>query len=172
MYNKAEATQLFFNNQMGLGRTYQNLLNNNPQGVTLESIRNSNFLTSLDAQYLQTLNQEFAKIDKNNDEKITQQEFTDMISTMSTKGFTYEQLLTMSNQMGISETQKKLLDDVVANLNKVDLNHDGKISESEINNFMTNKEIKDKKEEYSEITASTFSIFYDGSDEADETEAT
>ena len=54
-----------------------------------------------------------------------------------------------------------LLDTVLSNFNEIDTNHDGRVTQGEINAFRINKEIKQVKEEYPRIDPTKMSIFYE-----------
>ena len=53
----------------------------------------------------------------------------------------------------------KLLDTVLSNFTKIDTNHDGRITQSEINAYRINEELKDVKEKYPRINPTQMSMF-------------
>lgn len=169
MYSRTDVSQLFLTNKIGLQKVFKTLITSNTDGVTYDDIDDADFETSLNAQYLKTLTRSFEEFDDNDDDKISQKEFNTMMKVLSIQGYTSDQLQTLSNRVGISQTQKELLNEVIANLNSVDTNHDGRVSETEINTYMVNKEISEGQKDLEEDLSDQFSIFYsDSSSDSDD----
>ena len=56
-----------------------------------------------------------------------------------------------------------LLDTVLSNFNEIDLNHDGRVTQAEINAYRINQDIKKVKDKYPKIDPTRMSVFYESS---------
>ena len=72
---------------------------------------------------------------------------------------TYNELTQLCSNGG--STMSSLLDTVLSNFNEIDENHDGRVTQSEINAYRVNQDIKDMKKEYPRINPNNMSMFYD-----------
>lgn len=62
-----------------------------------------------------------------------------------------------------------LLDTVLSNFNVIDTNHDGRVTQGEINAYRINQEIKDVKEKYPKINPTQMSMFIESDVANDDT---
>lgn len=165
MFEKIQSQQVFLNTATGLQRVFELLNTNNAAGISLNDINNiQNFtnLTSSDVPFIQFLNSEFKTFDADNDGIISSEELNKVLSSFQEKGFTYEQLFNIINQtnMYMSKSQQEMLENVLENFKKIDTNFDGKVSQSEIDNYNMNKEIDEMKSELNKFKAEDMSTFY------------
>jgi len=172
--DKYNSNQLLLNTKFGLQRVFDALNKTDLNGVSLEDFVNQNQIAISDLPFSDLLKLNFSNVDADKNQVISSEEMTTLLNSIDKQGLTYAQLQALSGQAGLSATDsKKLLDEVVENFNKVDTNHDGKVSETEINAYKYNKEVEDKKTEFCEFKASNISIFYaeDSTTASDSTDA-
>jgi len=170
MYSdKYSSSQLFLNSKLSLQRVYTALNNTDLNGISLEDFANQNQLALSDLPFSNLLQANFKNLDTDKNEVLSSEEITTMLNSIDKQGLTYEQLQALIGQTGTSASgSKKLLDEVVENFNKVDTNHDGRVSEAEINAYKFNKEVTDKKDELYAFKASDISVFYEADSSIDE----
>jgi len=163
MYSdKYSSSQLFLNSKLTMQRVYASLNNTELNGVSLEDFVNQNQLAITDLPFSNLLQTDFKNLDADNNDVISSEEITSLLNSIDKQGLNYDQLQALVGQAGLSASgSKKLLDEVVENFNKVDTNHDGRVSEAEINAYKFNKEVNDKKDDLYAFKASDISIFYE-----------
>jgi len=162
MSQRLNGSGLFIQAIQGLTSNYAQLMvGNSEKGLTLDSITNpgddvnKNLLNSSFTSYLTT---NFSSIDKDNDGIITSDELQNYTNSMANGGMTLEQLYQLCSQYGYANSQ---LEEVIANFNKIDKNHDGKVTNAEISAFGIDQEYDEIKDKYKRVSeASTASIFY------------
>ena len=173
MLEKVNLNQTLINTLMGFNRVYQNLNTDEVNGLTKDELAKLTSLTGYDLPFAQMLSNDFSKIDKNNDGTISTEEYQKLLSSFQTNGVTYEQLYNLVSQnYGIGN--KSLLETVLNNFSKVDKNHDGRVTEIEMNTYLADTEIDKKKTELFDRSLDDMTIFYGGStvDAASETDDT
>lgn len=167
MTYRTSSQPIFATLQVGLNSVFNQLQSNNT--LTLQSLQNATNLGSNHLPFSQYLQQNFSSIDKNNDNKITQNEFNVMVNGLSNDGLTMQQLYSLASQSGYSsDSQKELIEKVLSNFNKIDENGDGKVSQAEIDKFMLNKEKEEKMAELNKVKTSDYTMFYGDTTETTE----
>ena len=162
--DKYNSSQLFLNTKFGMQRVYDALNKTDLNGVSLEDFINQNQIAISDLPFSDLLKLNFSNVDADKNQVISKEEITTLLNSIDKQGLTYNQLQALSGQAGLSiNDSKKLLDEVVQNFNKIDANHDGRVSEAEINAYKFNKEVDDKKKELCDFKASDISVFYEES---------
>ncbi|MBR2069620.1 MAG: EF-hand domain-containing protein [Candidatus Gastranaerophilales bacterium] len=154
-------SSLFTSAISGLNSNYLLLLNG-ASGLTLDNI-----LHPQDDAVKYTVNQTFRSymmnnfnsIDIDGDGQITTKDVDKYVTKLKTQGMTYQELTQLCSTS--SGSMSSLLDTVLSNFNEIDANHDGRITQGEINAYRINDEIKDMKEEYPKIDPTKMSMFYD-----------
>ena len=110
----------------------------------------------------------FNNIDLDGDGKISTDDLSNYATKLKTQGMTYNELSQLcANGTG---SMSSLLDTVLSNFNEIDTNHDGRITQGEINAYRINEEIQDVKDKYPKIDPTQMSMFYE-SKAANETES-
>ncbi|MGD9580665.1 MAG: EF-hand domain-containing protein [Vampirovibrionia bacterium] len=167
MISKVQSQTLFSNAQYGINRVFSLLKEDDSNGLTKSSLTDLSSMTAYDYPFAQLINSNFTTLDTDNDGVISVEELNKMITNMQSKGMTKEQLLSLSAMQGVSGTEesKEMLSTVIENFSQVDTNGDGCVSQNEIDAYMMNKEIDDKKEKLTEVKDTDMTTFY-----ADETE--
>lgn len=153
------ASSLFASSFYGLQNAYQYAMPKDGTGVTQSDLlSNKNGILGLQnspfSSYMAT---SFTQIDKNKDGKITSDEMSNLMTTFSKQGMSYQQLTALSGSAGVDSKQ---LNNIMSNFKKIDKNGDGKVSMDEINYYQANKEITDKITELKAKKSSDFSICY------------
>jgi len=157
------ASSMFMNAYYGLQTAYQYALPEDGTGVTQSDLlNNKNSLLALQStpfsSYLVT---NFSDVDKDKNGTITNTEMSELMTTFSQQGLSYQQLMALSGSSGISSTD---LNNVLTNFRKIDKNGDGRVSMTEINYFNANKELDDKIVALKNKRADDISIFSDNKD--------
>jgi Ca2+-binding EF-hand superfamily protein len=162
MYSNFQSQQIFLNTETGLKRIFQLLLKENPAGINMSQLTQTANFTQSDVPFIQFLAGQFSKIDKDNNATLSEKELSEMIKGFQNNGFTQEQLMHLAaqyNQFG-TDKSKELIETVLENFKKVDSNQDGKVSQAEIDNYMLEKEVNEKKDKLNAFKASDISTFY------------
>lgn len=148
----------------GLTNTYSTLMSahsSSGKGLTLNDLANvsSNTLMSLGSNYsfLQYLTSNFASLDKDGDGEITSADLNNVMSTMQSKGLTYNEIQSLCTS-GNGDTS--LLSTVLTYFNKIDANGDGRVTSEEITKFSYDCQRYDVEAKYKSYKASSASLFY------------
>ncbi len=162
MYDRTRVQQLYSNTGMGLNRVYQQLSTGNINGINTEDLAELDNLSLSDLPFVELIKNEFSAVDSNSNGKITKEEMDKMLLQMQNNGLSYQQLQILASQSvnSVGLISKDLLEKTLQNFDKIDKNNDGKISDSELNTYLIDKEIKEKKDKLTEFTASSISVFY------------
>ena len=107
--------------------------------------------------------------DLDGDGKIGVNDVNNYVTKLKTQGMTYNELTQLCGNS--ASGMSSLLDTVLSNFTKIDTNHDGRITQSEINAYRINEQIKDVKDKYPKINPTQMSMFYE-SKVADDTKTT
>ncbi len=159
--DKYNASQLSLNTKLGLQRVYNILNKTNLNGLSIDDFANLDDVAYSDLSFSDLLKLNFNNLDTDKSQIVSNEELTDLLNSIDQKGLTYSQLQALSMQVGNSASDsRKLLDEVIQNFNKIDIDNDGKVSEAEINTYKLNKEVEDKEKELCEFKASDITIFY------------
>lgn len=163
-------SSLFSGAISGLNSNYLLLLNG-ANGLSLENILNpdENALKyTVNQSFRSYLMTNFNNIDMDGDGQITSKDMTNYTAKLKTQGMTYNELTQLCANG--SSSMSSLLDTVLSNFNEIDTNHDGRITQGEINAYRINQEIKDIKEKYPKINPDKMSMFYETTSTQDSTD--
>ena len=147
----------------GLTNTYSYLASLYPEdGVTVKNITaarndNKNYLT-LNQSFASYLQNNFSNFDKDGDGKISADEMSNFAKTISKSGISKAELSQLAASGAYSSSSlSKILD----NFDEIDANHDGRITNAEINAYSTNcaKQEKMDEDNYRKAT-SGMTVFY------------
>lgn len=154
-------SSLFTSAIAGLNSNYLLLLNG-ADGLTLDNILNPQSDTikyTVNQTFRSYMLTNFNQIDMDGDGKINTNDVNNYVTRLKTQGMTYNELTQLCANGGSS--MSSLLDTVLSNFTKIDTNHDGRITQSEINAYRINEEMKDVKEKYPKINPTQMSMFYE-----------
>jgi len=154
-------SSLFTSAISGLNSNYLLLLNGS-NALTMD-----NLLHPSDDAIKYTVNQTFRSymmtnfnnIDLDGDGKISTTDVNNYVTKLKTQGMTYNELTQLCTANG--STMSSLLDTVLSNFNEIDTNHDGRITQGEINAYRINQDIKDMKDKFPQINPEKMSMFYE-----------
>lgn len=148
----------------GLTNTYSTLMSahsTSGKGLTLNDLSNvsTNTILSLGTNYsfLQYLTTNFASLDKDGDGEITGSDLNTLMSTMQSKGLTYNEIQSLCLNGNGDNT---LLSTVLTYFNKIDANGDGRVTSDEITKFSYDCQKYDVEAKYKSFKASNTSLFY------------
>lgn len=154
---------IFANALSGLTSTYSILAKNsaNGGGITIEDLTNpsSTVLQQLggNMSFAQFLSSNFASIDKDGDGKISSTDLSNLTNKLSQNGLTYQEICQLSSSgMGSSDT----LSNVLTYFSQIDTNKDGRVTNSEIQQFGLKADEEKLKTEYQTFKPSSMSVFY------------
>ncbi len=154
-------SSLFTGAISGLNSNYLLLLNG-AQGLTLDKILhpdNDSIKYTVNQTFRSYMMTNFNQIDVDGDGKISTKDVDKYVTKLKTQGMTYQELSQLCGNS--SSSMSSLLDTVLSNFNEIDANHDGRITQGEINAYRINDDIKEMKKEYPKIDPEKMSMFYD-----------
>ena len=171
MSKRLDGSSLFTGINAGLNNTFSLISNQYKDGVTLENLNNSltntNITnTSYGSTFASYLTTNFNSVDKNGDGKITADEVQAYMNNIATQGLTREQIMTLGGASGMTNS---LQETVLAHFDDIDSNHDGRVTNQEINAYGVNSKIEKQKIADINRVVNNMSIFY-GSDSDDKYE--
>ncbi len=155
----------------GLSNTYATLMSahsSSGKGLTLSDLNNvsTNTILSLGSNYsfLQYLQSNFSSLDKDGDGEITGNDLNNLMSTMQSKGLTYNEIQSLCLS---GNTDNSLLSTVLTYFNKIDANGDGRVTSDEITKFSYDAQRYDIESKYKSYRATSASLFYNDGVEDD-----
>ena len=154
-------SSLFTGAISGLNSNYLLLLNG-ANGLTLDKILhpdNDSIKYSVNQTFRSYMMTNFNQIDSDGDGKISTKDVDKYVTKLKTQGMTYQELSQLCGNS--SGSMSSLLDTVLSNFNEIDTNHDGRITQGEINAYRINDDIKQMKKEYPKIDPTKMSMFYE-----------
>ncbi|MBQ7287343.1 MAG: hypothetical protein IJW73_06245 [Candidatus Gastranaerophilales bacterium] len=154
-------SSLFTSAISGLNTNYLLMLNG-ADGLTLDNIlnpENDTIRYTVNQTFRSYMMNNFNQIDMDGDGKIGTTDVNNYVTKLKTQGMTYNELTQLCANGG--STMSSLLDTVLSNFTQIDTNHDGRITQSEINAYRINEQIKDVKEKYPKINPTQMSMFYE-----------
>lgn len=163
-------SSLFTSAITGLNSNYLLMLNGS-DGLTLEGLLNPSDDTikyTVNQTFRSYMMTNFNQMDMDGDGKIGTDDVNNYVTRLKTQGMTYNELSQLCANGG--STMSSLLDTVLSNFTQIDTNHDGRVTQSEINAYRINEQIKDVKEKYPKINPTQMSMFYES--KVDSTQST
>lgn len=152
---------IFSATEMGLKRVFASIVQTPEAGMTLSTLSSQTNIASTDLPFLQILQESFQTSDENHDGVISQEELTKMISKINQQGLTQEQIASLASQNAFSsDSQKELIENILSDFKKIDANGDGRVTKAEVDKYLINKEIEDKKEEFEKSKLAGMTVFY------------
>jgi len=155
-------SSLFTGAIAGLNSNYLLMLNG-ADGLTMDNILNPKDDTiryTVNQTFRSYMMTNFNQMDMDGDGKLGISDINNYVTKLKTQGMTYNELSQLCANGG-SGTMSSLLDTVLSNFTKIDTNHDGRITQSEINAYRANEQIKEVKEKYPKINPTQMSMFYE-----------
>ena len=155
---------LFTGIYSGLTNTYSALMNDKTstgKGLTLDDLSNisSETLSNLgyNQTFIQYLTNNFQNVDKDGDGQISGKDMNNLMSTMQSKGLTYNELQSLCLT---GNADSSLLSTVLSYFNKIDSNGDGRVTSEEITKFSMDAKMYEVEQKYKSFKASSASLYY------------
>ncbi len=161
------ASSLFAGINAGVTNSYAILSNMYSGGLTQKNLSqamsNTSILTSTyGSTFASYLSQNFGTLDKNNDGTLSANEVQKLMTQMSTRGLTRDQVTSLGGMSGISaDTQATIID----HFNDIDSNHDGYVSSAEVQGYILQSKLENQKVKDQQKMINRTSLFY-GDDNA------
>jgi len=132
------------------------------EGVTLENLNKALTNTAITSTTYGTtfasyMTNNFNSIDKDHDGKISANEIQDMMSNMAAQGLTREQITALAGSSGLTSLQETVL----AHFDDIDKNHDGKVSNQEIQAYGVESDLEKQKVADRNRLVNNMSMFYE-----------
>ena len=162
MSKRLDGTSLFTGVNSGLANTFAQLSGQYSDGVTIETLSkaltNTNITnTAYGTTFSSYLTNNFSTIDKDNDGKISASEIQDFMNTVATQGLTREQITSLAGASGLSSLQETVL----SHFDDIDKNHDGKVTNAEIQAYGVESDLEKQKIADRNRLVNNMSLFYD-----------
>lgn len=162
MSKRLDGSSLFSGINAGLTNSFSLLTSQYSDGLTLENLSsaltNTNITnTTYGSTFASYLSQNFNNVDKNGDGKITADEIQTLMNNMATQGLTREQIMSLGASSGMSSS---LQETVLAHFDDIDANHDGKVTNQEINAYGVNSQVEKQKSADRNKIVNNMSLFY------------
>ena len=164
------ASSLFAGVNAGAMNSYAILSNLYSDGLTkknlTQAMTNTNLLTSAyGTTFASYLSQNFGTLDRNGDGKLSDKEVNKLMNQMSSRGLTRDQVTSLGGMSGISaSTQGTILD----HFNEIDTNHDGYVNSAEVQAYILQSKIENRKQDDTTKMINRTSLFYANENASDE----
>lgn len=162
MSKRLDGSSLFSGINSGLTNSFSLLSSQYADGLTLENINkaltNTNVTNTLyGSTFASYLSSNFNSIDKNGDGQISADEIQTLMNNMATQGLTREQIMSLGASSGMSTS---LQETVLSHFDDIDANHDGKVTNQEINAYGVNSDVQKQKVADTNRVINNMSLFY------------
>ncbi len=169
MSKRLDGTSMFTGVNAGFTNAFAQLSGQYADGITLENLNkaltNTNIInSSYGATFASYMTNNFNSIDKDRDGIISAEEIQNLMSQMATQGMTREQLMTLAGVTGMSSS---LTQTVLEHFNEIDKNHDGKVSNQEIQSYGVESDLEKRKINDKNRLVNNMSMYYDIDDKYD-----
>ena len=163
MGKRLDGTSIFTGVNAGFTNTFAQLSGQYADGITLENLNKAltntnitnNAYTNTFASYMTN---NFNNIDSNRDGVISAEEIQNLMGQMAAQGLTREQIVALAGSSGLSTS---LQETVLAHFDDIDKNHDGKVTNQEIQKYGVESELEKHKIADRNRTVNNMSMFYD-----------
>ena len=163
MSKRLDGTSMFTGINSGLTNIFAQLSGQYSDGITLENLNkaltNTNITnTAYGTTFASYLTSNFNSIDKDRDGVISASEIQNLMSQMATQGLTREQIMSLAGSSGMSTS---LQETVLSHFDEIDKNHDGKVSNQEIQAYGVESDGEKQKISDRNRMVNNMSMFYD-----------
>ena len=163
MGKRLDGTSLFTGINSGFINSYSLLNSMYEDGVTLENLANAatntNYISSAyGTTFSSYLMNNFGTVDKNGDGTISADEVQNLMGQVAAQGLTREQIISLGGASGLSGS---LQETVLSHFDDIDKNHDGKVTNQEIQAYGVDSELEKQKVADRNRIVNNMSMFYD-----------
>ena len=162
MGKRLDGTSMFAGINANFTNAFNQLNGQYSDGVTLENLNKALTNTAITSTTYGTtfasyMTNNFNSIDKDHDGKISANEIQDLMSNMAAQGLTREQITALAGSSGLTSLQETVL----AHFDDIDKNHDGKVSNQEIQAYGVESDLEKQKTADRNRIVNNMSMFYD-----------
>lgn len=164
MGKRLDGTSMFTGINSGFTNSFAQLSGQYTDGVTLENLSkalsNASFVNgnNYNATFASYMTNNFNKIDSNKDGVLSATEIQNLMGQMATQGLSREQIMALAGSSGMSSS---LQETVLAHFDDIDKNHDGKVTNQEIQAYGVESDLEKQKIADRNQLINNMSIFYD-----------
>lgn len=163
MSKRLDGTSMFTGVNAGFTNAFAQLSGQYSDGITLENLNkaltNTNIINNqYGGTFASYMTNNFNGIDSDHDGVISAEEIQNLMSQMATQGMTREQLMTLAGATGMSSS---LTQTVLEHFNEIDKNHDGKVSNQEIQAYGVESDLEKSKISDRNRMINNMSMYYD-----------
>lgn len=162
MGKRLDGSSLFSGINAGLTNSFSLLSSQYPDGITLDNLNsaltNTNVTnTAYGSTFASYLTNNFNSVDKDRDGVISADEIQKLMNNMATQGLTREQIIALGASSGMTNS---LQETVLSHFDDIDANHDGKVTNAEINAYGVNSQLEKQKIADRNRVVNNMSMFY------------
>ena len=162
MSKRLDGTSMFTGINAGFANSFAQLSGQYSDGLTLENLNNALTNTAITSNTSATtfasyMTSNFNSIDSNHDGVISAAEIQDLMNRMATQGLTREQITALAGSSGLTSLQQTVL----AHFDEIDKNHDGKVTNQEIQQYGVESDLEKQKIADRNRMVNNMSMFYD-----------
>ena len=162
MGKRLDGTSMFTGINAGFTNSFAQLSSQFSDGLTLENLSkaltnseiNNTAYGSTFASYMTT---NFNAIDTDKDGVVSASEIQDLMGRMAAQGLTREQIMALAGSSGLTSLQETVL----AHFDDIDKNHDGKVTNQEIQSYGIESDLEKQKTADRNRMVNNMSLFYD-----------
>lgn len=163
MSKRLDGTSMFTGINSGLTNAFAQLSGQYSDGVTLENLNkaltNTNYINNgYNTTFASYMTNNFNNIDSDHDGVISAEEIQNLMGQMAAQGLTREQIIALAGSSGLSSS---LQETVLAHFDDIDKNHDGKVSNQEIQAYGVESDLEKQKISDRNRMVNNMSMFYD-----------
>jgi len=147
MSKRLDGTSMFTGVNSGLTNAFTQLTSQYGDNITIETLNkaltNTNIVNNPHgATFASYMTNNFNNIDSDSDGKISAAEIQNLMSQMATQGLTREQIIALSASSGLNSS---LQETVLNHFDQIDKNHDGKVTNQEIQAYGVDSDVEKQK---------------------------
>ncbi len=162
MGKRLDGTSIFTGVNSGFTNIFAQLSGQYSEGITLENLNKALTNTSITnnanaTTFASYMTNNFNSIDADKDGVISAQEIQNLMSQMATQGLTREQITSLAGSSGLTSLQETVL----AHFDDIDKNHDGKVTNQEIQSYGVESDLEKQKIADRNRIVNNMSMFYD-----------
>ena len=162
MSKRLDGTSMFTGINAGFTNSFAQLSGQYTDGITLENLNSALTNTSItnnpnSATFASYMTNNFNAIDTDHDGVISATEIQDLMGRMAAQGLTREQIISLAGASGLTSLQETVL----SHFDDIDKNHDGKVTNQEIQAYGVESDLEKQKIADRNRIVNNMSMFYD-----------
>ena len=162
MGKRLDGTSMFTGINAGFTNAFAQLSGQYSDGITLENLNKALTNTAITSTTYGTtfasyMTNNFNSIDTDKDGVISATEIQDLMGKMAAQGLTREQITALAGSSGLTSLQETVL----SHFDDIDKNHDGKVTNQEIQAYGVESDLEKQKIADRNRMVNNMSMFYD-----------